>query len=137
LLTVQESRQQALESITVAKQRRSMAEQEKTRYQAEMKGQLEQDIDRAEQERVDLERDLAASKGVLAAIARTSGPTSSVTDDMISYEVVRNTSEGTIVLKCTGTTALEPGDLVRLRSGHTDEQHMTSVLSSGEELETR
>jgi polysaccharide biosynthesis/export protein ExoF len=137
LLTVQESRQQALESITLAKQRRGMAEQEKTRYHAEMKGQLEQDIDRAEQERVDLERDLAASKGVLAAIARTSGPTSSVTDDMISYEVVRNTSEGTRVLNCTGTTALEPGDLVRLRAGHPGEQHMTSVLSGGDELGTQ
>ena len=137
LLTVQESRQQALESITLAKQRRGMAEQEKTRYQTEMKGQREQDIDRAEQERVDLERDLAASKGVLAAIARTSGPTSSVTDDMISYEVVRNTGEGTTVLNCTGTTALEPGDLVRLRAGHPREQHMTSVLSSGDELGTQ
>jgi exopolysaccharide production protein ExoF len=137
LLEIQDRRQSALEGIMLAKQRLAVAEQEKTRFETDAKTQREQDIDRLNQERLDLERDLAASSSVLNVIGRSSSrPAGLLSDDMITYEIVRHTPGGISVLSSTGTTALEPGDLVRLLPMRDSAQHLTESSALPEDSTT-
>jgi protein involved in polysaccharide export with SLBB domain len=130
LLSVQERRQEAFGSITNAKQRLNLAEQEKIRHQTEVKTELEQAIERVEQEIADMERDLASSRGVLQVINMAGLHSSTVpTEDSIAYEIVRHAPGGsTMILKATGTTNLEPGDLVRLHTSGEYQQRVPGVL---------
>ncbi len=117
VLSVQERRQEAFGSIALARQRLSLAEQEKIRHQTQVKSELEQAIERVEQEIGDVERDLASSESELKLINAGGSLRPIVpSEDTIAYEIVRHTSAGTIVLNSSGTTSLQPGDLVRLRT---------------------
>ena len=132
LLSVQERRQETMGSIMLAKHRLSLAEQERIRHQTEARTELEQAIERIEQETVDVERDLASSQGVLKVVKAGAmrSPIAS-TEDTITYEVVRHTSAGTIVLNAIGTTNIDPGDLVRLRLPREYEQRAPSTMRAG------
>jgi polysaccharide biosynthesis/export protein ExoF len=132
LLSVQDRRQEMIGAISLAKQRLSLAEQERIRHQTEVRSELELVIERVEQEAADVERDLASSEGVLKAI-NVGGMrgADAATEDTITYEVVRHTPAGTIVLNATGTTDVEPGDLVRLRVPHETEQRAPNTVRAG------
>jgi len=132
LLSVQERRQEMAGSIMLAKQRLSLAEQERVRHQTEIRTELEQTIERVDQETADIERDLASSENVLKAI-NVGGMRSpdAPTEDTITYEVVRQGSAGTTILNATGTTNLEPGDLVRLRAPRESEQRAPNTMRAG------
>jgi polysaccharide biosynthesis/export protein ExoF len=129
LLSIQERRQETLGNIMAAKQRLSMAEQEKIRHQSEVRSELEQSIERVEREAADAERDLASTDGVIRAV-KLSGPrvTAASAEDSLAYEIVRHTPSGTVVLNSTGTDSLEPGDLVRLRSPHEVDQRAPNTM---------
>jgi exopolysaccharide production protein ExoF len=127
LLGVQDRRQEVVGSIMLAKQRLSLAEQERVRHQTEVRTELEQTIERVEQETADVERDLASSEGVLKVV-NAGRSAVAPTEDAITYEVVRHTSAGAIVLNATGTTDVEPGDLVRLRLPREYEQRAPNSM---------
>jgi polysaccharide biosynthesis/export protein ExoF len=133
LLNVQERRQEMVGSILLAKQRLSLAEQERVRHQTEVRTELEQTIERVEQESTDVERDLTSSEGVLKAISVSGMRTPDApTEDTIAFEIVRHTAAGTTVLSATGTTDVEPGDLVRLRVPHeTTEPRAPRTMRAG------
>jgi len=132
LLSVQERRQEMIGSIALARQRLSLAEQERIRHQTEVRTELEQAIERVEQESVDVERDLASSENVLKVVnvggMRSGAPP---TEDTITYEVVRHTPAGTTILDATGTTNVNPGDLVRLRLPREYEQRAPNTMRAG------
>jgi exopolysaccharide production protein ExoF len=135
LLSVQERRQETLGNIMAAKQRLSMAEQEKVRHQSEVRSELEQNIERVELEAADAERDLASTDGVIRAV-KLSGPRGPAVsaEDSIAYEIVRHTPSGTVVLNSTGTDNLEPGDLVRLHLPHEIEQRAPNSMRASRAL---
>ncbi len=130
LSDVQERRQDALRTISLAKQRLVLAEQDWSRGQTEAKIDLERSLEVAQQQIADAQREVAASEGVLTVIrkgnSRTAAP---VTEAMLSFEIVRWTEKGAIVLPATGTTGLEPGDLVRI-SGSDPDKGGPSVASA-------
>jgi polysaccharide biosynthesis/export protein ExoF len=129
LLNVQDRRQETLGNIMAAKQRLSLAEQERVRHQTQVRSDLEAALERIETETADTERDLASSEGVLKVV-NVGEIRSRVapTEDSIQYEIVRHTTGGTVVLSSTGTTNLEPGDLVRLHLPRETEQHAPNTM---------
>lgn len=117
LSDVQERRQDVLKTISLAKQRLALAEQERTRGQAEAKIDIDRSLEVAQQQIADAQREVAASEGVLNIIRKGDSRTATpMTEAMLSFEIVRWTEKGAIVLPATGTTSLEPGDLVRISS---------------------
>jgi protein involved in polysaccharide export with SLBB domain len=119
LSDVQERRQDALRTISLAKQRLALAEQEWTRDHTEARIDVDRLLETAQQQIAEAQREIASSEGVLNVIkkgdSRTAAP---VTEAMLSFEIVRRTPKGPVVLAATGTTSLEPGDLVQVSSSN-------------------
>jgi len=119
LAEVQERRHSALTAVALAKQRLALAEQEVSRLQAEAQAELERDLTNAEQELADGSRDLEASEGILKVIRTGAGKRDKpLHEGNVAYEVVRRSPSGAITIPSTGTTMLEPGDLVRVHQGN-------------------
>jgi len=132
LSDVQERRQDVLKTISLAKQRLALAEQERTRGQTEAKIDLDRSLEVAQQQIADAQREVAASEGVLNIIRKGDSRTATpVTEAMLSFEIIRWVEKGAIVLPAAETTSLEPGDLVRISSSYPDKVG-PSARSAGE-----
>jgi exopolysaccharide production protein ExoF len=119
LSDVQERRQSALMSIALAKQRLALAEQDMARQQVEAQSELEREITVIQQDIADGERELDASEGILKVLKTGSALRAApVNEANVTYEVVRRGAQGATVASGTGTTMLEPGDLVRIRQSN-------------------
>jgi exopolysaccharide production protein ExoF len=119
LSDVQERRQSALMSIALAKQRLALAEQDMARQQVEAQSELEREITVIQQDVADGERELDASEGILKVLKTGSALRAApVNEANVTYEVVRRGEQGATVASGTGTTMLEPGDLVRIRQSN-------------------
>jgi protein involved in polysaccharide export with SLBB domain len=120
LSDVQERRQDALKTISLAKQRLALAEQELARDQTEARIDIDRLLETTQQQIAEAQREIASSEGVLNVIRKGDSRTAPVTEAMLSFEIVRRTPKGPVVLAATGTTSLEPGDLVQISGSHAD-----------------
>lgn len=112
-------KQDAVNQITVAKQRLGQLETEEQRTAAQIRGDLETAILGVEQQIAADTRESETSSGVLGALRVTPiafGGGARVTSDgdQATYEIVRQTAQGPKTIAATGTTQLRPGDLVRI-----------------------
>jgi protein involved in polysaccharide export with SLBB domain len=111
-------KQDAVNQITMAKQRLGQLESEDQRNAAQIRGDLETAILGVEQQIAADTRESETSSGVLGALKVTpisfGSPQVSSDGDRATYEIVRQTPEGPKTIAASGTTRLRPGDLVRI-----------------------
>jgi len=116
LSDVQERRQAALNAVALAKYRLVVSEQEHARLQAETQVTLEQEIAAAEQDIADAEREIGSSEGVLKVVQAGAIRRDALAgESSVTYQIVRQGSQGATIIAAVGTAALEPGDLVRVQ----------------------
>jgi protein involved in polysaccharide export with SLBB domain len=113
LTNVQERRQEALIAISLSKQRLARAEQERTKQQVDSRIELNRELAATEQEIALAEQAAAASESVLGAMP----PVAPANGVALSFEIMRRSSEGSMVVAAPITSELQPGDLVHIRTG--------------------
>lgn len=115
LSDVQERRQNALSAISAARQRLAQAIEEQAKFRIEKRTELDLEIDTAERELTESLESTAASKGAVGVVhAQTGGlfaPPAYV------YEIVRRNARGVVILPAQDISEVEPGDVIRIRSG--------------------
>jgi len=116
LSDVEQRRQQAIDQYAMAQQRVALLEQDKAKFEADTKGELEREISETDQQITTNQRDFASSESVLDTLTATDARyTSSPTQTPFTYEIVRQTAAGPIAIRADGMTTLQPGDLVRIQ----------------------
>ncbi|MDN5001383.1 polysaccharide biosynthesis/export family protein [Bradyrhizobium sp. GCM10027634] len=113
LTDAEQRRKDALNQYGMAKQRLASMEAEAMKVQADVKGELETEIEMVERQIADNERELSISEGVLATLPATRGQFAKEANRM-TYEIVRHTANGPVAIASSGTSLLMPGDLVNI-----------------------
>jgi hypothetical protein len=112
---VQERRQNALSAVSTARQRLAQAIEEQAKFRIEKRTELDLEIDTADREIAESLESTAANKGAVSVVhAQTGGlfaPPAYV------YEIVRHNARGVVILPAQDITEVEPGDVIRIRSG--------------------
>ncbi|MGB8277890.1 MAG: polysaccharide biosynthesis/export family protein [Methylovirgula sp.] len=115
-LSNDEQRQrEAIDQYAMARQRVGLLEQDKAKFEAETRSELETEIMATEQQISANERDFASSEGVLDTLTATQVQYKQSSGEApFSYEIVRQASTGPVALAADEMTTLQPGDLVRI-----------------------
>jgi exopolysaccharide production protein ExoF len=137
LTDAEQRRRDALNQYAMAKQRLASMEAEAQKVQADIKNDLEVEIETIERQVADNEREFNISEGVLGTLPATRSQFVKEAN-RVTYQVVRQTAAGPVGIESTGVTLLQPGDLVNIITGENEpkEQAGASVPTSpaGERL---
>jgi protein involved in polysaccharide export with SLBB domain/septal ring factor EnvC (AmiA/AmiB activator) len=118
LTDAEQRRRDALNQYAMAKQRLASMEAEAQRVQADLKNDLEAEIETIERQIADNEREFSISEGVLDTLPATRAP--SAKENRVTYQVVRQTAAGPVGIESAGMTVLQPGDLVNIIVGESE-----------------
>jgi exopolysaccharide production protein ExoF len=119
-LTDAEQRQRDyLNQYAMAKQRLASLEAEALRVQADLKNDLEVEIEMIERQVADNEREFNISEGVLSTLPATRAQFAKEAN-RLTYQVVRQTAAGPVGIESIGMTLLRPGDLVNIIVGESE-----------------
>ncbi|MCC8980020.1 polysaccharide biosynthesis/export family protein [Bradyrhizobium acaciae] len=113
LTDAEQRRRDALNQYATAKQRLATLEAEGFRIQADIRNDLEVEIEAIERQLLDNERDFNMSEGVLSTLPATRAQFAKEAS-RITYQVVRQTPAGPVGIESLGMTVLQPGDLVNI-----------------------
>ncbi|WP_420970689.1 polysaccharide biosynthesis/export family protein [Bradyrhizobium sp. B120] len=113
LTDAEQRRRDALNQYATAKQRLATLEAEGFRIQADVRNDLELEIEAIERQLADNERDFNMSEGVLSTLPATRAQFTKEAS-RITYQVVRQTPTGPVGIESLGMTVLQPGDLVNI-----------------------
>jgi protein involved in polysaccharide export with SLBB domain len=112
-------RQDANNQYANAKQRLTTLEAESLKVQADLRNDLEVEIEATERDIANNERDFSTSEGVLTTLPATRAQFAKEAN-RVTYRVVRQTAVGPVSIESTGMTLLQPGDLVNIVVGEGD-----------------
>jgi polysaccharide biosynthesis/export protein ExoF len=136
LTDAEQRRRDALNQYAMAKQRLASMEAEAQRVQADLKNDLEAEIETIERQIADNEREFSISEGVLDALPATR--TQFAKENRVTYQVVRQTAAGPVGIESAGMTVLQPGDLVNIIAGESEPKEQKGApvptLPAGEKL---
>jgi polysaccharide biosynthesis/export protein ExoF len=121
-------RQEALNQFAMAKQRLGSLEAEVLRVQADLRNDLEVEIETIERQIAANERELNASEGVLSTLPVTRAEFAKEAN-RVTYQVVRQAAAGPVSLESTEMTLLQPGDLVNIVVGESEPREHSSPIS--------
>jgi chromosome segregation ATPase len=136
LSDAEQRRKDALNQYAAAKQRLASLEAEALRIQADLRNDLEVEIETIEREIAANEREFNTSEGVLSTLPATRAQFAKEANQ-VTYQLVRQTAAGPVAIESTGMTPLQPGDLVNIIVGESEarEQPGSPVSTpSGERL---
>lgn len=119
LTDAEQRRRDALNQYAMAKQRLASMEAEAMKVQADIKNDLEVEIETIERQVADNEREFNISEGVLRTLPVTRDQFAKETN-RVTYQVVRQTAAGPVGIESTGMTVLQPGDLVHIIAGESE-----------------
>jgi exopolysaccharide production protein ExoF len=119
LSEAEQRRQDAINQYGMAKQRLASVEAEGLRIQADLKNDLETEIDVIERQIADNEREFSTSEGVLSSMPATRAQFAKE-PNRVTYQIVRQTTAGPVGMQSTGMTLLQPGDLVNIIVGESE-----------------
>ena len=119
LTDAEQRRRDALNQYSMAKQRLASMEAEALRVQADLKNDLEVEIETIERQVADNEREFNISEGVLRTLPATRAQFAKE-ENRVTYQVVRQTAAGPVGIESTGMTVLQPGDLVNIIAGESE-----------------
>jgi hypothetical protein len=131
LTDTEQRRRDALNQFAQAKQRLASMEAETLRVQADLKNDLEVEIETIERQVADYEREFNTSESVLSTLPATRAQFAKEAN-RVSYQVVRQTGTQPKSVESTGMTLLRPGDLVNVivGDGEPKEQAGSPVANS-------
>lgn len=131
LTDAEQRRRDALNQYAMAKQRLVTMEAEALRVQADLRNDLEVEIETIERQVADNERQFNTSEGVLRTLPATRAQFAKEAN-RVTYQVVRQTAAGPIGIESVAMTVLQPGDLVNIIAveGEPREQAGSSVVTS-------
>ncbi|TJV39399.1 MAG: hypothetical protein E5Y02_25695 [Mesorhizobium sp.] len=112
LSDAQQRRQDALNQYAMAKQRLASLEAEALQTQADLRNDLEVEIESTETQIAANTRDLNASEGVLDTLPMNRAQ--AVNANSVTYQIVRQSAAGPVSIESPGMTLLQPGDLVNI-----------------------
>ncbi|MDH2347394.1 polysaccharide biosynthesis/export family protein [Bradyrhizobium sp. SSUT77] len=127
LTDAEQRRRDALNQYGMAKQRLASMEAEAMKVQADVKNDLEVEIEMIERQIADNEREFNISEGVLSTLPATRAQFAKEAN-RVTYEVVRQTAAGPVATGSTGMTVLLPGDLVNIITGESEKAHAGASL---------
>ena len=113
---MREKKEEAIASLSKAKDNIAQAEQNLAKLEAELRLELQNQVLKTDAEIAEQEASLKAARRLTndlrIATLRYAGKGQNV-----SYEIIRRTRHGTSRNKVTETTELTPGDLIQVTSG--------------------
>jgi protein involved in polysaccharide export with SLBB domain len=127
LTDAEQRRRDALNQYGMAKQRLASMEAEAMKVQADVKNDLEIEIEMIERQIADNEREFNISEGVLSTLPATRAQFAKEAN-RVTYEVVRQTAAGPVAIASTGMSVLLPGDLVNIVTGENDKAQAGASL---------
>lgn len=116
LTDAEQRRRDALNQYGMAKQRLASMEAEAMKVQADLKNDLEIEIEMIERQIADNEREFNISEGVLSILPATRAQFAKEAN-RVTYEIVRQTASGPVAIGSTGMSELLPGDLINILTG--------------------
>ena len=119
LSDAEQRRRDALNQYAITKQRLATMEAEALRVQADVRNDLEVEIETIERQVTDNEREFNISEGVLRTLPATRGQFAKEAN-LVTYQVVRQTAAGPVGIESVGMTLLQPGDLVNIIAGESE-----------------
>jgi len=119
LSDAEQRRKDALNQYAAAKQRLASLEAEALRIQADLRNNLEVEIETIEREIAANEREFNTSEGVLSTLPATRAQFAKEANQ-VTYQLVRQTAAGPVAIESTGMTPLQPGDLVNIIVGESE-----------------
>lgn len=128
LTDAEQRRRDALNQYGMAKQRLASMEAEAMKVQADIKSDLEVEIEMVERQIADNEREFNISEGVLGTLPATRSQFAKEAN-RVTYEIVRQTAAGPVVLASSGTSVLRPGDLVNIITGASEKAQAGEAVS--------
>ncbi|MGY8635119.1 polysaccharide biosynthesis/export family protein [Bradyrhizobium sp. 14AA] len=132
LTDAEQRRRDALNQYGMAKQRLVSMEAEAMKVQADVKSELETEIEMVERQISDNEREFNISEGVLGTLPATRAQFAKEAN-RVTYEIVRQTATGPVVIVASGTSVLVPGDLVNIITGETEKAQAGGAVSAAKE----
>ncbi|WP_166303230.1 polysaccharide biosynthesis/export family protein [Bradyrhizobium sp. 2S1] len=111
LTDAEQRKREALNQYATAKQRLATLEAEGFRIQADIRNDLEVEIEAIERQIADNEREYNISDGVLNTLPAVRAQKEA---NRTTYQVVRQTATGPVAIESNGMTVLQPGDLVNI-----------------------
>jgi protein involved in polysaccharide export with SLBB domain len=127
LTDAEQRRRDALNQYGMAKQRLASMEAEAMKVQADVKNDLEIEIEMIERQIADNEREFNISEGVLSTLPATRAQFAKEAN-RVTYEVVRQTAAGPVAIASTGMSVLLPGDLVNIIAGESEKAQAGASL---------
>jgi len=119
LTDAEQRRRDALNQYAMAKQRLASMEAEALKVQADLKNDLEVEIETIERQVADNEREFNISEGVLGTLPATRAQFAKEAN-RVTYQIVRQTAAGPVGIESIGMTVLQPGDLVNIITGESE-----------------
>ncbi|WP_084804352.1 hypothetical protein [Bradyrhizobium sp. NAS80.1] len=119
LTDAEQRRREALNQFAQAKQRLVTMQADALRVQADLKNDLEVEIETIERQVADNEREFNSSESVLRMLPATRAQFAKEAN-RVTYQVVRQTDAGPVSIESTGMTVLQPGDLVNIIAGESE-----------------
>jgi hypothetical protein len=102
-------------------------EAEAMKVQADIKNDLEVEIEMIERQIADNEREFNISDGVLSTLPATRAQFAKEAN-RVTYEVVRQTAAGPVAIASTEMSVLLPGDLVNIITGESEKAQAGASL---------
>ncbi|WP_292621765.1 polysaccharide biosynthesis/export family protein, partial [Mesorhizobium sp.] len=119
LSDAEQRRQDALNQYASANQRLAWLESEVLRTRADLRNDLEVEIEAAESQIAANVRELNASEGILYTLPVTRAQFAKDANSVI-YQIVRQSAAGPVSIETVGMTLLQPGDLVNIIVGESE-----------------
>jgi protein involved in polysaccharide export with SLBB domain len=119
LTDAEQRRRDALNQYAMAKQRLATMEAEALRVQADLRNDLEVEIETIERQVATNEREFNTSEGVLSTLPATRAQFAKEAN-RVTYQLVRQTAAGPVGIESVGMTLLQPGDLVNIITGESE-----------------
>ncbi|TIT03318.1 MAG: hypothetical protein E5W72_00880 [Mesorhizobium sp.] len=119
LSDAEQRRQDALNQYASAKQRLASLEFEVLRTRADLRNDLEVEIETTESQIAANVRELNASEGVLYTLPVTRAQFAK-DENSATYQIVRQSAAGPVSIETVGMTLLQPGDLVNIIVGESE-----------------
>ncbi|RWE70245.1 polysaccharide biosynthesis/export family protein [Mesorhizobium sp.] len=119
LSDAEQRRQDALNQYASAKQRLAWLESEVLRTRADLRNDLEVEIETTESQIAANVRELNASEGVLYTLPVTRAQFAKDANSA-TYQIVRQSAAGPVSIETVGMTLLKPGDLVNIIVGESE-----------------
>nr|WP_029353889.1 polysaccharide biosynthesis/export family protein [Mesorhizobium ciceri] len=124
LSDAQQRRQDARNQYASAKQRLAWLESEVLRTRADLRNDLEVEIETTESQIAANVRELNASEGVLYTLPVTRAQFAKDANSA-TYQIVRQSAAGPVSIESDGMTLLQPGDLVNISVGASEPREPT------------